>query len=43
MIAFTIFMVIQGVLGPLVGRVVDRYGVKRVIGIGALVTGLGFV
>jgi len=43
MIAFTIFMVIQGVLGPLVGRVVDRYGVKRVIGIGAMVTGLGFV
>jgi len=43
MIAFTIFMLVQSVLGPFVGRVVDRYGVKRVIGIGALVTGLGFV
>ena len=43
MIAFTILMLVQSVLGPFVGRVVDRYGVKRVIGIGALVTGLGFV
>jgi len=43
MTAFTILMLVQGGLGLFIGRVVDRYGVKRVIGIGALVTGLGFV
>ena len=29
--------------GPFIGRVFDRYGVRRVITIGGLVTGLGFV
>jgi len=43
MVAFTMFMLIQGVAGPFIGRVFDRYGVKRVITIGGLVTGLGFV
>lgn len=36
-------MLVQGVAGPFIGRVFDRYGVRRVITIGGLVTGLGFV
>ncbi len=43
MLAFTIFFLLTGVVAPLVGSIVDRYGVKGVISAGALVTGLGFV
>lgn len=43
MAAFTIFYLVQGVASPFVGRMVDRYGVRGVISIGAFVTGLGFV
>lgn len=43
MAAFTILMLVQGLLGPFVGRMVDRYGVNKVIGTGALIVGLGFV
>jgi len=43
MAAFTILYLIIGVTSPFVGRVVDRYGAKQVISIGALVSGLGFV
>ena len=43
MTAFTIFFLIAGVTSPFIGRVVDRYGAKRVIIIGALVAGLGFI
>jgi len=43
MLAFTIFFSLTGVAAPLVGIIVDRYGVRGVITAGALVTGLGFV
>ena len=43
MLAFTIFFLLTGVAAPLVGSIVDRYGVRGVISAGALVTGLGFV
>ncbi len=43
MVGFTIFFVSQGLTSPLVGRIVDRHGPRRVIAVGALVMGLGFV
>jgi MFS family permease len=43
MVGFTIFFVVQGLVSPLVGRLVDRHGPRRVIPLGALVMGLGFV
>jgi len=42
MLAFTIFFLLTGLAAPLVGGIVDRYGVRGVIAVGALVTGLGF-
>jgi MFS family permease len=43
MLAFTIFFLLTGAAAPLVGSIVDRYGVRGVISAGALVTGFGFV
>jgi len=43
MAAFTIFLLVQGVTAPFIGRVVDHYGARKVIPIGALIAGLGFV
>ena len=42
MVAFTMFILAHGVAAPFVGRVIDRYGVKRVIFVGTLVTGLAY-
>ena len=42
-VAFTIYYAIQGVAAPLIGRLVDRYGAKKFIALGALITGLGFI
>jgi len=42
MLAFTIFFLFTGLAAPLVGSLVDRYGVRGIISVGALVTGLGF-
>ncbi len=41
MAAFTILFLVIGVASPLAGRLVDRYGARKVISIGALVAGLG--
>jgi MFS family permease len=43
MAAFTIFFVTMGVVSPVVGRFVDKYGARPVIPLGAVVMGLGFV
>jgi len=43
MVGFTIFWVMMGVGSPLVGRLIDRQGARRVIPLGAAVMGLGFV
>ena len=43
MVAFTIRGLIVGATSPFIGRVVDRYGVRKVIFIGALTGGLGFI
>ena len=41
--AFTISFVIQGLVSPPTGRIIERYGVKKVIALGALILGLGFL
>ncbi len=43
MIAMTILFLVIGVASPLIGRLVDRYGVRVVVSIGATIAGLGFV
>ncbi len=43
MAGFTIFFVTMGIISPVVGWFVDRYGARPVIPIGAVVMGLGFV
>ena len=43
MLAFTIFFLLTGVAAPLVGSIVDRYGVRGVIAVGSLITGLSFI
>ncbi len=42
MAGFTIFYLVVGISSPFIGRVVDRFGAKRLIVLGAAVTGLGF-
>ena len=41
--AFAILFLIQGIASPFTGRVVDRYGAKKVITVGALTIGAGFI
>ena len=43
MAGFTMFILVEGMAAPFIGRLVDHYGVKRVVAIGGLVTGLGLV
>ena len=43
MVGFTIFWVMMGIGSPIAGRILDRYGARRAISLGALVMGLGFV
>lgn len=42
-IALTINLVTHAAAAPLIGRLVDRYGTRRVVCLGALIGGLGFV
>jgi len=43
MTAFTIYSLFTGLTLPLVGKLVDRYGARKVIFVGALIGGLGFL
>lgn len=43
MVGFTIFFTSQGLVSPLVGRFVDRFGSRAVIPLGAAAMGLGFL
>ncbi|MFC1983685.1 MFS transporter [Chloroflexota bacterium] len=43
MVAFTVYLVAQGIASPFVGRIVDRYGAGKLIAIGAIISGLSFV
>jgi MFS family permease len=42
MAGYTVFFVTMGLVSPLVGRIVDLQGARRVMPLGALVMGLGF-
>ncbi len=42
-LAFTMLYLVQGLFQPVAGRFTDRYGPRKVIFVGALVAGLGFV
>lgn len=42
MTAYTVFMILSGVLSPFAGRLIDRYGAGKVMTVGAILTGLGF-
>jgi MFS family permease len=42
MLGFTLFFLLTGLAAPPVGILVDRYGVRGVIAIGAFIVGLGF-
>lgn len=43
MVALSIFFLIGGASAPAVGRFVDRFGAKKIIAIGAFVSGCGFI
>jgi len=43
MVGFTLFFSIQGLISPLVGRLVDRFGPRAIITAGAIAMGLGFL
>ncbi|MFC2009246.1 MFS transporter [Chloroflexota bacterium] len=43
MAGFTIYYAMVGIASPLVGRFVDRYGARRVISVGAVMMGFGFL
>jgi MFS family permease len=43
MVGFTIFFSSQGLVSPLVGRLVDRFGSRAVLPLGAASMGLGFL
>jgi len=43
MVGFTLFFSVQGLVSPLVGRLVDRFGPRVVIAAGAIAMGLGFL
>ena len=43
MVGLTLFFFCSGLSAPLVGRLVDRFGSKTVMTVGATVTGIGFV
>ncbi len=43
MAGYTVFFVTMGLVSPLVGRIVDLKGARRIMPLGALIMGLGFV
>jgi MFS family permease len=43
MAAFTIYFLVIGLIAPAIGGLVDRHGPKRVMAIGAVVMGSGFI
>ena len=42
MIAFSVFLLVQGLFAPFVGRIIYLFDVKKVITTGAVVAGIGF-
>jgi MFS family permease len=43
MTALTIYILLMGINGPLAGRLVDRYGARKIIPLGALLVATGFI
>ena len=43
MIAWTVLFLTMGATSPFVGRLVDRYGTRKIIAFGSLIGGIGFV
>ncbi len=43
MVGFTLFFSVQGLVSPLVGRLVDRFGPRAAIAAGAIAMGFGFL
>ncbi|MFC1896985.1 MFS transporter [Chloroflexota bacterium] len=43
MVALTFSLLIMGLTSPFIGRLVDRYGARKLITIGTLIAGLGFI
>ncbi|MFC2016209.1 MFS transporter [Chloroflexota bacterium] len=43
MAAWTVLFLLSGMAAPFIGRLIDRYGTRKIIAIGAFITGLGFV
>ena len=43
MMALTVYYLVQSTVSPFIGRVVDRYGARILIAIGAIVAGLGLL
>ncbi|MBW2092593.1 MAG: MFS transporter [Deltaproteobacteria bacterium] len=43
MLALSIFFLIGGMSAPVIGRLVDRYGSRKIIAAGASITGIGFI
>jgi len=43
MVAWSISFLVMGAASPFVGRIVDRYGPRKIIAIGAFIGGLGFI
>jgi MFS family permease len=43
MMALTVYFLVQSAVSPFIGRLVDRYGGGKLIAVGAVVAGLGFV
>jgi MFS family permease len=43
MLGWTVSMLTMGLSAPFIGRVIDRYGPRRVITVGAFMGGLGFI
>ena len=41
--ALTTLFLIGGISAPVVGRLVDRYDISKIVAVGALLTGLGFI
>ncbi len=43
MAAFTIFLIVTGVAAPVIGSLLDRYGARAIIAVGAFIGGVGFL
>ena len=43
MVALTLWFMVNALVSPIIGKMVDRHGARKVISVGAIIGGLGFV